>query len=96
MQSILLNIMLLIEELRSLYGSLSIIFQSKIEDVVLDEEKGFVTYIIIDIDEYARLHGNKAVKKTVTLPNYLNTLAEKENINFSQVLQESLKEKLLH
>lgn len=69
---------------------------SKIEDVVLDEEKGFVTYIIIDIDEYARLHGNKAVKKTVTLPNYLNTLAEKENINFSQVLQESLKEKLLH
>ncbi len=68
---------------------------SKIKNVVLEDKKGFITYIIIDIDEYARLHGNKAVKKTVTLPNYLNTLAEKENINFSQVLQEGLKERLL-
>ena len=34
---------------------------------------------------------NKAVKKTLTIPKWLNDLAEKENINFSHVLQEALK-----
>ena len=68
---------------------------SKIEKVKLEYKNGFKSYIILDIDEYARLHGNKAVKKTVTLPNFLNTLAEKENINFSEVLQDGLKERLL-
>ncbi|ABP67691.1 protein of unknown function UPF0150 [Caldicellulosiruptor saccharolyticus DSM 8903] len=37
---------------------------------------------------------NKAVKKTLTIPQWLNMLAEKHNINFSQVLQEALKDKL--
>ena len=36
----------------------------------------------------------QAVKKTLTIPKWLNTLAEKENINFSKVLQSSLKEYL--
>jgi len=34
---------------------------------------------------------NKAVKKTLTIPMWLNEEAEKQNINFSQVLQEALK-----
>lgn len=37
---------------------------------------------------------NKAVKKTLTLPKWLNDLAEKEKVNFSSVLQEALKFKL--
>lgn len=37
---------------------------------------------------------NKSVKKTLTIPYWLNKLAEKQNINFSQVLQFALKEKL--
>jgi predicted RNase H-like HicB family nuclease len=37
---------------------------------------------------------NKTVKKTLTIPSWLNIQAERENINFSQVLQEALKEKL--
>lgn len=68
---------------------------SSISNIKLEDEKGFISYIIVDIDEYARLHGNKSVKKTVTLPNYLNTLAERQKINFSQVLQDGLKEILL-
>ncbi len=68
---------------------------SKIKNVHLEDKNGFKSYIILDIDEYARTHGSKAVKKTVTLPNYLNTLAERANINFSEVLQEGLKERLL-
>lgn len=37
---------------------------------------------------------NKAVKKTLTIPKWLNDLAEKEKVNFSSVLQEALKFKL--
>lgn len=37
---------------------------------------------------------NKSVKKTLTIPYWLNKLAEDKNINFSQVLQTSLKDYL--
>lgn len=37
---------------------------------------------------------NRAVKKTLTVPAWLNKMAERENINFSQVLQSALKEQL--
>lgn len=34
---------------------------------------------------------NISVKKTLTIPKWINDLAEKNNINFSQVLQSALK-----
>lgn len=37
---------------------------------------------------------NRAVKKTLTIPAWLNEVAERENINFSSVLQNALKEQL--
>lgn len=37
---------------------------------------------------------NQSIKKTLTIPQWLNKLAEKNNINFSQVLQSALKEQL--
>lgn len=37
---------------------------------------------------------NRAVKKTLTIPQWLNDEAESAGINFSQVLQHALKEKL--
>ena len=37
---------------------------------------------------------NKSVNRTVTLPAWLNALALENNINFSQVLQDALKEQL--
>ena len=37
---------------------------------------------------------NKAVKKTLTIPYWLNKLAEKEKINFSSLLQSAIKETL--
>jgi predicted RNase H-like HicB family nuclease len=68
---------------------------SDIKSVVADEyEDGFVSLISVDLDEYVRKHSNKAVKKTLTIPAWLNTLAEKNNINFSQILQEGLKKHL--
>lgn len=58
------------------------------------KENQFISYVNIDIDEYRKKYNNKAIKKTLTIPCWLNTLAEKNNINFSQVLQEALKNKL--
>lgn len=37
---------------------------------------------------------NKAVKKTLTIPKWLNDLAEEKSINFSQILQKALKDYL--
>lgn len=64
---------------------------SDIKSVVPNEyENGFVSLISIDLDEYSKKYGNKATKKTLTIPAWLNTLAEKENVNFSQILQNAL------
>ena len=43
---------------------------------------------------YRDAYQNRAVKKTLTIPAWLNDLAEKENINFSFALQNALKEQL--
>ena len=37
---------------------------------------------------------NKAVNKTVTIPRWLDTLAKRENVNFSHIFQQSLKDYL--
>ncbi|NPV27606.1 MAG: type II toxin-antitoxin system HicB family antitoxin [Firmicutes bacterium] len=50
----------------------------------------FVTLIDVDTDTYRKENDNRAVKKTLTIPNWLNVKAEKANINFSQVLQKAL------
>ena len=43
---------------------------------------------------YMRDRHNKAVKKTLTIPAWLNTMAEREGINFSSVLQNALRNEL--
>ena len=43
---------------------------------------------------YARKYNTKAVKKTLSIPQWLNDKAIKANVNFSQVLQEALISKL--
>jgi hypothetical protein len=46
--------------------------------------------LVLDMDAYADKYGNKAVRKNLTIPAWLNTFAESRHINFSQVLQDSL------
>ncbi|NLW06693.1 MAG: type II toxin-antitoxin system HicB family antitoxin [Clostridia bacterium] len=55
---------------------------------------GFVSLVGADTLEYRKFYNNKAVKKTLSIPEWLNALAEREGVNFSQILQEALKEKL--
>ena len=54
----------------------------------------FVCPVSVDVDEYAKNHFEKSVKKTLTIPAWLNTATLEMNINFSQVLQEALKQKI--
>ncbi len=52
--------------------------------------------VLIEFDpvEYMKHTSTKSVKKTLTIPEWLNTLAEENNINFSNVLQNALRENL--
>ena len=60
----------------------------------LEYPDGFVNYIMLDIDEYAEKYGNKAVRKNLTIPAWLNSIAENQHVNFSETLQAALMEKL--
>ena len=78
---------------------------SKISDINLEEIakeldpespvcESFVNMVSVDVASYAKEHFEKSVKKTLTIPTWLNTAALEQNINFSQTLQDALKEKL--
>lgn len=54
----------------------------------------FISLIEINLLEYRKKYNNISVKKTLTIPMWLNTLAEKNDINFSQILQKALKKEL--
>lgn len=53
-----------------------------------------LTLVDIDFDAYRRANDMRTVRKNVTIPNYLNYAAEQAGINFSQILQEGLKQRL--
>ncbi len=64
-------------------------------DAEYDEyESAFVNLISVDVEEYAKKHFEKSVKKTLTIPAWLNDLAIKNHVNFSQTLQQALKDQL--
>lgn len=55
---------------------------------------GFIVLVEFDPLAYQKKHNNRSVKKTLSIPAWLNTLAEDAHLNFSRVLQEALKAKL--
>lgn len=59
-----------------------------------DGKDSFINLISVDLEDYAKTHFNKSVKKTLTISEWLNREATKKNINFSKVLQEALIAKL--
>ncbi len=69
---------------------------SNLKDIKLEKENGFKSLLLLDIDKYTKKYGTKkAVKKTLSIPDWLNVRAEKLGINFSKVLQEALLIKIL-
>ena len=65
---------------------------ANIQATISGEE--FVTLISCDTIEYRKFHDNRAVKKTLSIPSWLNEMAEKAGINFSGTLQDALKKQL--
>ncbi len=60
----------------------------------INTEEGFLVVVEFDMAEYRRKHCSRAVKKTLSIPEWLNEAAMRQNINFSQVLQEALMQKI--
>ncbi len=58
------------------------------------EGKQFVMMVPFDKMAYDRKYKSKAVKKTLSIPAWLNDLALKRNINFSNLLQNALMREL--
>ena len=63
-------------------------------DKIKHNKNAFVSYVLCDTKAYRKKFGKKAVKKTLTIPEWLNRAATEQHINFSQVLQEALEKKL--
>lgn len=57
---------------------------------IVAQSKCMVNMLLLDIDSYEEKYGEKAVRKNLTIPAWLNTFAEKNNINFSKILQDAL------
>ena len=66
---------------------------SSIRDIPVGENE-FVNFISCDTIEYRKFFDNKAVKKTLSIPSWLNDMAERADINFSATLQAALKQQL--
>lgn len=64
-----------------------------IKNIKLNENQ-IVSFVTVNLTEHRKKYENKSVKKTLSIPAWLNTVAEKENINFSQLLQKALMETL--
>ncbi len=63
-------------------------------EVKLENNDDFINLIVIDIDAYAERYGQKAIRKNCTIPAWLNTMSEKEHLNYSAILQDALIQKL--
>lgn len=58
----------------------------------LSVEDGFVSLIQADPSPY--LKSTKAIRKNVTVPEWLVRLADREHVNYSEVLTQALEKKL--
>ncbi len=92
-----------IEMGQDLLASLAVAFEdnkkqfpeaSSMSDLIEQNKNSMVTLVVADSMKYRKMTESRAVKKTLTIPSWLNSKAEDAGINFSQTLQEALKEKL--
>lgn len=67
---------------------------SSVEDIQRQFPNHIVALIGFDLSSYQRKHHDNTIQKNIIVPEWLNDLAEKEQINFSQTLTEALKKKL--
>lgn len=66
---------------------------SSIDSITTNSDE-FVSLIKCDTLSYRKQYSSKAVKKTLTIPEWMNDEAMRAGINFSQLLQDALMQKI--
>lgn len=54
------------------------------------DANSFINLLVLDMDSYMEKYGSRSVRKNVTIPAWLDTYAEKHNVNYSRLLQEAI------
>ena len=58
------------------------------------KDNEFITMVELDLIEHEKKISSKTVSTTVTMPEWLKSLADTKGLNFSRVLQDGLKKEL--
>ena len=66
---------------------------SKVSEIQTENNQ-VIVFIEVWMPPFRHEMENKAVKKTLTIPKWLDDLAKEHNVNYSQILQEALKKHL--
>ncbi len=66
---------------------------SRIEDIKLGKNES-IAWINVWMVPVRDKMENRSVKKTVTIPKWINDIGIENNLNFSQILQSAIKEKV--
>ncbi len=72
----------------------NILFPSSENKKINLKDGEFLIYIDVWISPILEKAKNQSIKKTLTIPKWLNDEAEKHSLNFSNILQTALKETL--
>ncbi|MBR1597892.1 MAG: type II toxin-antitoxin system HicB family antitoxin [Lachnospiraceae bacterium] len=73
---------------------------SNISEIVVSETEfagngdSFVSLVDVDLDAYRQKVNNRAVRRNVSIPGWLNQAADEANLNVSRILQDALMETL--
>lgn len=63
-------------------------------EAIQAEEGAAKSLVLLDTDAYRRANNGKSVRKSVTLPEWMNQRAEAADVNFSHALQRGVCEEL--
>ncbi len=58
------------------------------------EEGGIINLLVLDMDSYAEKYGDKAVRKNITIPAFMNTFIERNGMSLSKIAQDAISKKM--
>lgn len=65
---------------------------SSASEIKVSDPDCLVTLLVLDMDAYAERYGTKAVRRNITIPAWLDTYAQRNNLSLSKVIQDRLLE----
>lgn len=81
---------------KDLIGTMSLVEDLPESNTKLPKTKDgeIATLVTVNISKYKRMNDERTVKKTLTIPNYLNEEGKEAGLNFSAILADGIKAKL--